>query len=239
MAPVCDASRRTRGRDIMPGEMDMLKDLVRASARASTEGKPGNRARSSVSRQGTAADVGLRDWFGRRAPREDPRLREWKREWSAAVVELDPAAARGLRERLNAFGLPEEDVEIEREMLDALEDAAGLSAEIARAGLPMVETGHRVVGRDRCHFTTSASMPDEIGQPAGRLLLTSGRAIFVGGPAAVSSAWHMIGEARHVDRDLVLVRTTRDRLYRFRCNSFSDALCGALIAGELIRKRPA
>ena len=183
--------------------------------------------------------MGLRDWFGRRAPREDPRLREWKREWAAAVVALNPASARGLRDRLNAFGLPEEDVEIEREMLDALEEATALSSEIARSGLPIMETGHRVVGQERCHFTTSASMPDESGQPTGRLLLTSGRAIFVGGPAAVSSAWHMIGEVRHVDRDLVLVRTTRDRVYRFRCNSFSDALRSALVAKELTRKRPA
>jgi hypothetical protein len=33
------------------------------------------------------------------------------------------------------------------------------------------------------------------------------------------------------------VRTTRDRVYRFQCNSFSDALRAALIARELIRKK--
>jgi hypothetical protein len=182
--------------------------------------------------------VRLLDWLRRGAPREDPRLREWKREWAAAALTLEAAATRRLRELLNAFGLPEDDVEIEREMLDALDDAAALASEMARTGLPVIETGHRVVGHDRCHLTAPASMPDEPGQPTGRLLFTSARAIFVGGPNAVSSPWHMIGEARQNARDLVLVRTTRDRVYRFQCNSFSDALRAALIARELIRKRP-
>jgi hypothetical protein len=183
--------------------------------------------------------VGIWSWFGRRSPGDDPRLREWKHDWAAALAALDSASAHPLRERLNALALPEEDIEIEREMLDALEDAAALASEIARSGLPTVETGHRVVGRDACHFTAAASMPDETGQPGGRLLLTSRRAIFVGGPDAVSTAWHMIGEARDADRDLLLIRTTRDRVYRFRCSSFSDAARAALIARELIRRRPA
>jgi hypothetical protein len=125
-------------------------------------------------------------------------LREWKREWTAAAGTLDTASARRLHDQLDAFALPEDDVEIEREMLDALNDAAALSSEIARSGLPAVETGHRVVGRDRCHFTAAASMPDEQGQPSGRLFYTSARAIFVGGPNAVSAAWHTIGEAAHI-----------------------------------------
>ena len=177
--------------------------------------------------------MALWNWFGRGAPREDPRIGEWKRDWAAAVLVLDPASVQGLRDRLNAFGLTDDDIEIEREMLDALEDAAALSAEIARSGLPVLETGHRVVGLERCHFSAVASMPDEAGQPSGRLLLTSGRAIFAGGSGAVSPAWHTLGEARHVDRDLLLIRTTKDRLYRFRCNSFSDAVRAWLIAREL------
>ena len=177
--------------------------------------------------------MGLWDWFGRGAPREDPRIREWKRDWAAAVMVLDPASAQELKDRLNGFGLAEDDIEIEREMLDALEDAAALSSEIGRSGLPVIETGHRVVGHERCHFSAVASMPDEAGQPPGRLLLTSGRAIFAGGSGAVSPAWHTIGEARHVDRDLLLVRTTKDRVYRFRCNSFGDAVRAWLIARHL------
>ena len=183
--------------------------------------------------------MGLWTWLGRGAPREDSRLREWRRQWAAAAVTLDAAATERLRRLLDGFNLPDDDVEIEREMLDGLEDAAPLAAEIARSGLPLVETGHRVVAHDRCHFMAAASMPDEPGQPTGRLLLTNVRAIFVGGPNAVSSAWHMINEAHQSDRSLVLVRTTRDRVYRFQCNSFGDALRAALVARELIRRKPA
>jgi hypothetical protein len=182
-----------------------------------------------------AADLGFWNWFGRRAPREDQRLREWKRDWNAAVMTPVSTSVEVLRARLDALGLAEDDAEIEREMLEGLEDAVALSAEIERSGLPSVDTGHRVIGHERCHFTAPAAMPDEPGQPTGRLLLTSGRAIFLGGAGAVSSAWHRIGEVRHADRDFLLVRTSRDRLYRFQCNSFSDALRATLIAKELIR----
>ena len=101
-----------------------------------------------------------------------------------------------------------------------------LASAVRAAGLPAVETGHRVVGSDRCHFTAPASMPDEASQPSGRLLLTSGRAIFVGGANGATAPWHSVGEALHLDRDLVLIRSDRDKLYRFRCNTFSDALRG-------------
>lgn len=181
--------------------------------------------------------MGLWSWLAGRGTREDRRLREWRREWAAAAKTLDPASRQALGERLNGFALPEEEIEIEREMLDALDDAAELASEIAGSGLPVVETGHRVVGREACHFTAAASMPDEPGQPSGRLLLTSGRAIFAGGLTAVSSQWHMIRDTHHDDRDLLLVRTTGDRIYRFRCNSFSDALRAALVARELMGKR--
>ena len=142
-----------------------------------------------------------------------------------------------LRTQLDALGLPEDDVEIEREMLDALQDLAELATSVRAGGLPAVETGHRVVGTDRCHFTAPASMPDEASQPSGRLLLTSGRAIFVGGAHGATVPWHSVGEALHVDRDLVLIRSDRDKLYRFRCNTFSDALRAAFLARELMAAR--
>ena len=80
-------------------------------------------------------------------------------------------------------------------------------------------------------------MPDEPGQPAGRLLLTSSRAIFVGGPSGLAAAWHSISGATHIERDVVL--NGRDRAYRFRCNAYGDALRAAFIASELLgRRRP-
>ncbi len=182
--------------------------------------------------------MSLRDWFrsvrGRGA---DRRLRRWKESWVSAVEAPDNGRIQGLRESLEAFELPEEEIEVEREMLEGLDRLAGLIHVAAESGLPVVETGHRVVGPDRCHFSAPASMPDEPNQPAGRLLLTSGRAIFVGGSAARTLAWHAIGEALHADRDLVLIRVDRSQLYRFRSNSFGDALCATFLARRLMAVR--
>jgi hypothetical protein len=85
-------------------------------------------------------------------------------------------------------------------------------------------------------------MPDETSQPCGRLLLTSGRAIFVGGANGATVPWHSVVEAMQLDRDVVLIRGDREKLYRFRCNSFNDALRAAFLARELMaatrRRRP-
>jgi hypothetical protein len=185
--------------------------------------------------------MGLLAWL-KRAPAEDRRLHEWRDAWAQAAAGPGADRIERLRTDLDAFGLPEDDVEIEREMLDALDERETLASTLRESGLPVVETQHRVVGAERCHYTAPASMPDEPGQPGGRLLLTSGRAIFVGGANGLAAAWHMVGDAQHVDRDIVLVRADRDQLYRFRCNTFGDALRGALIARELVaarrRRRP-
>jgi hypothetical protein len=176
----------------------------------------------------------LRWWKGWGSVAENTRLRDWRDSWAQAVASPAPDRVQRLRDDLEALGLAPDDVEIEREMLDALQEREELAASVSVSGLPIVETGHRVVGPDRCHYTAPASMPDEPGEPGGRLLLTSGRAIFVGGANGLSAAWHAVGDAHHLHRDVVLVRADRDRIYRFRCNTFGDALRGTFIARELI-----
>jgi hypothetical protein len=176
-------------------------------------------------------------WFrGGRASGEDPRLVDWRKAWRAAVDAGDTDQLGALRGRLDAMELTPDDLEIEQEMLDALEDLGALASSVRAAGLPAVETGHRVVGSDRCHFTAPVSMPDEQSQPSGRLLLTSARAIFVGGPGA-TVPWHAVGQVLHADRDVILIRSDRGKLYRFQCNTFSDALRAAFLARELIAAR--
>ena len=187
--------------------------------------------------------MGLFDWLrGRAAPLEDSRLRGWRDAWArAATATQDPHdhIAR-LTAELDGYGLSDDDVEIEREMLDALRDREALLASVRESGLPTVETGHRVVRGEPCHYSAPASMPEAIGQPSGRLLLTSNRVIFVGGANGMAAAWHTIVEATHRERDVVLLRNGRDEAYRFRCNSYGDALRAVAIAGELLaaRRRP-
>ena len=187
--------------------------------------------------------MGLLDWLkGRGAPLEDSRLRGWRHAWGriAAATHVQHELIEQLAAELDSFRLPDDEIEIEREMLDALRERETLRASVQLSGLPLVETGHRVVRGEPCHYSAPASMPEEPGQPSGRLLLTHGRAIFVGGANGMVAAWHMISETTHTDRDLVLIRNGRDQVYRFRCNSYGDALRATFIASELLsaRRRP-
>ena len=142
-------------------------------------------------------------------------------------------AVSDLRGRLEQLSAPDGDLEIEREMLEALEHVVDFAAAVAEGGLPAIATGHRVVGTDVCHFTAPVSMPDDPTQPSGRLLLTNARAIFVGGARGMAVAWHAITQPTQSHRDLILIRTDGTALYRFRCNSFDDAICAAFIARRL------
>jgi hypothetical protein len=65
------------------------------------------------------------------------------------------------------------------------------------------------------------------------LLLTSRRAIFVGG-ASRALPWHRVRAILHQVRDLVLLATDHGIEHRFRCNSFSDAVRSAFVARTLI-----
>lgn len=163
-------------------------------------------------------------------------LEEWRREWQGVAKEPDPSRVASLAAALETLGLPDEDLEIEREMLDGLRQFIDLRETVDRAGVPVLDTGHRVVGTDACHFVACASMPDDAIQPAGRLILTNSRAIFFGGGRTVSLPWHAVGDVGHADRDVILTGRDRSRVYRFRCNTFSDALCGAYLARQITTK---
>jgi hypothetical protein len=183
--------------------------------------------------------MGWFGWFKKNGSSAGSReLTEWRKTWSAAASgPADSSAVTDLRARLDAMGLSADDKEIELEMLDALEELLQLRADVDRGGLPVVETGHRLVGTDSCHFSAPVSMPDDDAQPSGRLLLTSTKAIFVGGARTATVPWHAIGEAVHHERDLLLIRKDREQLYRFRCNTFADALRSAFLSQRLAATR--
>lgn len=162
-------------------------------------------------------------------------LGAWKAAWLAAARSLQPdeRSLRDLEQQLEALAPVHEDLEVEREMLDALRQLAELARAVAAAGLPLVETRHRVVTGERCHFIAPVSMPDDPSQPSGRLLLTHARAVFVGGARPASITWHAVSQVVQAERDLVLVGRDAGTLFRFRCNTFGDALRGAYLARRL------
>lgn len=182
--------------------------------------------------------MGLIAWLRGKSHNDDPRLAEWRRNWALALERPDPAAVASLAARLAALGLPDDDIEVQREMLDALRELVRFRTGLEASGLPVVQTGHRVIGTDTCHFSAPASMPDEEGQPAGRLLLTGTRAVFAGGGRTKALPWHSVGKVVSADRDIVVFRKGQDSVHRFRCNTFADALCGVDIAQRLADARP-
>lgn len=183
--------------------------------------------------------MGLFTWFTSRGRPANGGVPAWHRAWREALAGPDAARADALGKALDALGLPDDDIEIEREMLDGLRRLLELEAAVEAGGLPAVVTGHRVIGSEPCHFSAPVSVPDDAAQPAGRLLLTSTRAIFVGGGRTASVPWHAVIDARHAERDVVLVTADRRGVHRFRCNTFADALCGAFLGRRLAASRRA
>jgi hypothetical protein len=177
-----------------------------------------------------------RRWLGRTASQADRARESWRQAWTAAAAQPDCGRVESLHAELEALALPEEEIELEREMLEGL---AAMCRQLAQLDgcLPSVETGHRVIGTEACHFSAPAFMPDEPSQPAGRLLFTGARAVFVGGGKPSTIPWHSIAEVHFSARDVLLVRADGQRLYRFRTNSYTDALCGTQIALRLMPKR--
>jgi hypothetical protein len=175
--------------------------------------------------------MGLLGWF-----RKDGRaVREWHDRWKTAVAERDAAAVAGLEAALRRRPPIAEDLELEEEMLDALRQLIALSHDLDASRLPVIDTTHRVVGSDVCHFNAAVCVPDDPAQPTGRLLLTSRRAAFAGGGRVPSLAWHAVRKVVQDGRDVLFV-ANGDTAVRFRCNSFPDAVCGAAIASYLVRK---
>ena len=176
--------------------------------------------------------MGISDWF-KRARRDTP-ITTWRQTWERAVAARDAAAAADLRTMLTADPPLADDVEVEQEMLDALDRLIALAAELDAGLVPRVETTHRVVGADTCHFTAPASMPDDAAQASGRVLLTSSRAVFFGGAKLAAMPWHAVRDVAAADRDLLLIRSTDDAR-RFRFNTYTDALEAAALARHLKR----
>jgi hypothetical protein len=127
---------------------------------------------------------------------------------------------------------PGEDNEIELEMLDALERLGTLLRDTQQNTLPLVDTHHRVVGAERCHFTAPASLPDDPAQASGRVLYTPSRAWFVGGGRTQPAPWHAVRDVVQADRDLLLIRGDGTAAH-FRFNTYSDAVEAAFLARRL------
>jgi hypothetical protein len=147
----------------------------------------------------------------------------------AALASGDCAPLEALLRKPADLGLSDEDVELELEALHGAIDAIVLRETVTRTGLPVVEHQHKALGDDRCHFVASVFLASDGSDRTGRLFLTDRRMLFLSTPM-VSLSWGSIASIEADARDLVVVSTSRGVAHRFRCNSFSDARCGEVIA---------
>jgi hypothetical protein len=170
---------------------------------------------------------------GRAARREKAAVAAWRKAWAAALTEPEATRASELRQSLETLGADGDDLEIELEMVDGLSALAALTARLRAGEVPVVQTGHRVVGADACHFSAPASIPDDAAQPGGRVILTDRRAIFAGSGRTAHLAWHRVADVLQMERDLLLIANDGATVHRFRFNSFTDALCATALSRHL------
>lgn len=161
------------------------------------------------------------------------------RQQFRAAVHAGLAGDRETLERLlqmpAALGIPEEEVELEIEMVHGALDLLVLEERLLQDGLPVLEHQHKALGADQCHFRCSAFTVDEAGHRPGRLFLTHRRLIFLASPL-FALPWSATTSIEDDARDIVVSTVTPGLAYRFHCNSFSDARCGVLIARTLMRR---
>jgi hypothetical protein len=176
-------------------------------------------------------------WVMRGGARRPTAREKWRADWTQAVASLDTHALAELRERLTSEFRPDQDVELEQEMLEGFEALIALVTNLQQGSIPVFETTHRVVAHEVCHYSAPASMPDDASSPAGRLLLTRSRAVFVGAGAVTKIPLHAVSRIVDHERDLLVARSDVDVVYRFRFNTYADALSAGALARHLMPKR--
>ena len=154
----------------------------------------------------------------------------WRRTWADAIAADGQTDTTDLRRQLDTAAAAGHDVEVEAEMLDALEQLHRSRGTVAAGTLPVVETQHRVVGSEPCHFSAPASLPLDASQSSGRLLMTPTKAIFVGAGRTAGFAWHTVHEVARLERDVVLLRADQSVSAHFRFNTYGDAVVAAHLA---------
>jgi len=169
---------------------------------------------------------------GRGRRKRDPRLEAFHQEVAAACDAADGAAVDRLLARRAEVGLSEDEAAIEIEMLDGLREFLEFRAEAERDGLPVLDTQHRVLGADRCHFWTPAFPPDRV-EAGGKLFFTATRLVFLGG-GVQATPWNAVAKIGREGCDLVVVVPSRDAIFRFRCNAFGEAMRAQYVAERLL-----
>ena len=178
----------------------------------------------------------LTGWLKRESGERAKRRREWREACRTSLDAGDTERLDDLRARLDGLD-PHGDVELELEMLHALERVSELRAITTSDAFPIVETGHRVIGSEPCHFTALVSLPSDSMQRSGRVLFTRSRSVFVGGGTTIALPWHAVQHIVRTERDVVLARHNSDSGIHLRFNTYDDAVAAVFLARKLKEMR--
>jgi hypothetical protein len=151
----------------------------------------------------------------------------WWQDADRLAERPDAHAIDALCDRL-APDTPLDEAEQQEEMLDGLRALAALASLDA---LPVVETQHRVIGGDRCHLMTPATLAADQAVP-GKVFLTERRLLFAGGRAR-TWAWHRVRTIARTARAVSLVVAGPSDLVTLHCNTLGDAVTIAFLARRL------
>jgi hypothetical protein len=160
----------------------------------------------------------------RRTVAPDPWAHWWQQADQAA---RNPSAETIERLQQALAAAPAgEDVESQEEMVDGLRNLLALSA---GDDLPVLESQHRVIGDDICHFIAPVTLPGPDLAP-GKVFLTSRRFVLVAGRVR-SRPWPAVGRLSRSGRRLTI--GSGDSAVEIQCNSFGDALAAHHVASRL------
>ncbi len=169
----------------------------------------------------------FRRLLGRLAPAQ-PDTSAWWREAGALAESPDGSRIAALRAQITDAATAPDVSELQEEMIDGLER---LLAFAAQQVLPVIETQHRVIGSERCHFIVPASLIEQV-DASGKLFATAERLVFAAGTVR-QWPWHAIAALKRVERDVVIDLRGRPAAARLRTNTYGDALLLVALAERL------
>ncbi len=165
----------------------------------------------------------------KRAPGVSAASAAWWRTAAAAEREPQGNALNDLRAALAGADADPDERERQVEMLEGLEQLAAIAAR----DLDVIQTQHRVIGTDVCHFVAPACLVGLTDEP-GKLFLTSRRLIHV--CAKVRTwPWHRLGGVERAERALEITILGAPDTINVTCNTYGDAMAAAHLVRRLQR----
>ena len=174
--------------------------------------------------------MGLFALFRRRESAQ-PDVSEWWRTANALASAPTVQGIHALKASIVSGDVVPDMAEAQDEMPEGLEALVALS----QSDLPVLDTQHRVIGTDTCHYIAPASLIDQV-DAGGKVFVTSARMIFASG-TVLSWPWHQIATVQRQERDLLVDLKGRPGV-RLRLNTYEAALVIAALVGRLTTNRP-